>query len=380
MSGIEFCESCGAPLMISRDLRWEKNGVISIPSAPANRMIMFECEPIDGLFKGIEELIGLPIEHIVVESRSRETRRLTQRTYPVAVRKILDGKGGRPEGEGLDISSQERETLLSTMRAITESLVDRGRIFGYGDQHLGELWDEGRDYPWRKLYLSNPYSLLFQAADNLGWVEAFEGADMWVRYGKTDEERHVAEVYPSEHPVDLQERAARKEPNTSPGISRFDRCVECGIPLDVARHQWNADRGTITDPDTGRRIAIFDPASMDGIFDDLQSELGEAIQSTVIEAMKGFVKEGWELKPWSRPPFSFQKMFSVRGLGKLVSFKGNRDRVSIIIENACLHLCVVGMMQALTELAYRLEGSDLDWQLGDDNMLSITVSRVPGPA
>lgn len=115
MSGVGFCGSCGVPEMIGRDLIWEKNGVITVASSPGNRMVMFECEPIDGLFCGIGDLIGLPVEHIVIESRSRETRRFTERTFPPSARAILEGKGGRQEGEGL---------------------VDIGRVFGYGDQYL----------------------------------------------------------------------------------------------------------------------------------------------------------------------------------------------------------------------------------------------------
>ncbi len=373
MAGIEFCQGCGGPLLISRDLRWEANGAVSLSSSRANRMVMFECECIDRIFKGIEELIGLSVEHIVIESRSRETRVFTERSYPLAVRKILEGTGGRKEGQGLDIPPEKKEALLSTMRVMTASLVDTGKIYGYGDQHLGELWDQGADYPWRKLYLNNPYSLLFQAADNLGWVEAFEGSDMWVRYGKVDGARYTTEVYPAQHPIGLQERLQRKKYEYKNGDIKYDRCVECDLPLEVARYKWDADDGTITDPDTGWRVAIFSPASVDGIFDDLQAELGDAIQSTVIEAMRRFTRESWSAEDWNRPAFSFKQMFALRGLGNLVYFDGEQDRLTLIVENMCMPLLMVGMVQALVEMAYGLDESSLEWQAGDDGRLSVTV-------
>ena len=219
MAGLEFCQGCGGPLLISRDLRWEANGVVSLSSSRANRMIMFECECIDRIFKGIEELIGLSVEHIVIESRSRETRVFTERSYPLAVRKILEGTGGCKEGQGLDIPPEKKETLLSTMRVMTASLVDTGKIYGYGDQHLGELWDQGADYPWRNLYLNNPYSLLFQAADNLGWVETSRvptcgsGTARWTRSATPP--RSI----PRSTPSACRKGSRERDTNTSPGIS-----------------------------------------------------------------------------------------------------------------------------------------------------------------
>ena len=75
-------------------------------------------------------------------------------------------------------------------------------------------------------------------------------------------------------------------------------------------------------------MAIFSPASVDGIFDDLQAELGDAIQSTVIEAMRRFIRESWSAEDWNRPAFSFKQMFALRGLGNLVYFDGGSRTAS----------------------------------------------------
>ena len=195
-------------------------------------MVFFESEPIDSLFRGIEELIGMPIEHIVIESRARDTRRYIERVFPPAVRSILEGKGGRLEGQGLDVSAEERETLLATMRVITKSIIDIAKAYGYGEQKPGELWDQGGDYPWRNQYLRKPYSLLFLAADNLGSVEAFESTDMWVKFREVSKEEYVTDVYPAEHPVGLQERLRRKRYEFKPGDISYEKCPECGMPLD----------------------------------------------------------------------------------------------------------------------------------------------------
>jgi hypothetical protein len=66
-------------------------------------------------------------------------------------------------------------------------------------------------------------------------------------------------------------------------------------------------------------------------------------------------------------------MIAVRGLGNLVHFEGDREHLDMVIENACLHLPVVGAVQALVELAYRVDGSRVEWSLAEDGDLSLTV-------
>ena len=66
MKTIELCDTCGVPRSISKGLSWNDNGVINLTLTPLERMVFYEAETIDHLFKGIEDLIGLPVEHIVI--------------------------------------------------------------------------------------------------------------------------------------------------------------------------------------------------------------------------------------------------------------------------------------------------------------------------
>ncbi len=82
MAGVDELGLCGVPRFISNALEWGDNGVISLPSAPGERMVFYESETIDALFDGIKELIGMPIDNIVIESRRRETRRYMEGVFP----------------------------------------------------------------------------------------------------------------------------------------------------------------------------------------------------------------------------------------------------------------------------------------------------------
>jgi hypothetical protein len=360
--------------MVSTGLNWENNGVISLAASPRNRMVFFESETMDRIFGGIEELIGMPIEHIVIESRCRETKRYIERAFPPEVRKLIDSKESSLEERIERMTPEEKETLYATMRVITQSINDIARNYGYGDQRLGELWERGADYPWRIQEIHNPYSALFFAADNLGSVEAFEGIDMQVKYERTGDNTYRTEVYPGDHSLELKGRLKRRRYDFKPGDITYDRCTECGIPLTVAGREWDLDRGTITDQETGRRMAIFGPFSVDSICDDLEAELGDAIPATVIEATRRYIRTAWSLDRWNRDGLTFQQMIAVRGLGNLVSFEGDRDRLDMTIENSCLHLPMVGAVQALVEMAYRVDSSTVTWDLSEDGDLNLTVT------
>jgi len=371
---IEVCEECGVPSMVSGGLNWESNGVISLAASPRNRMVFFESETLDRIFGGIEELVGMPIEHIVIESRCRETKRYIERAFPPEVRSIIDSTESSLEDRIAKMSPDEKETLYATMRVITQSIIDIARNYGYGQQRLSELWESGEDFPWRVQLVEDPYSILFIAADNLGSVEAFEGVEMQVRYEHTGGNSYRTEVFPGQHALELKERLKRRRYDFKPGDVNYERCPQCGIPITVSRRVWDLAKGTIIDEDTSRRMAIFGPFSIDSICDDLEAELGEAIPAAVIESTRRYIRSAWSLDNWNRDGLSFQQMIAVRGLGNLIRFEGDRDHLELRIENACLHLPMTGAVQALVELAYRAESSTAAWELSEDGDLDLTIT------
>lgn len=199
MAGVERCESCGIPLLIGRELRWGDNGVISLANSPPNRMVLFESNTIDNMFKGIEELIGEPIEPMVIESRRRETRRFMERSFPFEVRNVnllgeLDMKV-----DGSPYSRTFLETFTKLRRELNERVRIIGSIFGYGNQSLSDRWERGEDYPWRTQVIRNPYSVPLWVADALGTVEAFEGYDMRAKYEVIGENTIRVTTFPGEH-------------------------------------------------------------------------------------------------------------------------------------------------------------------------------------
>jgi hypothetical protein len=372
--GIQQCDVCGTPLTISEELSWDANGAITLKRSPRGRMVFFESESIDRLFKGIEELIGFSIRNIVIESKSRDTRRYIERLLTPEMSGFMPEQWRGTEGGGDVMTPEERQANLAIVKAVTQNMINLSRIYGYGDERLGDSWDSGDDYPWRSQIYRNPYSLLFVAADNLGSGEVFEKSDMWVRWEDMGENTYRIEVYPNEHPIDLGERLKKRRYDLKPGDIVYERCPGCGVPQEVAKLEYDLGEGTYTNPDTGWRMAVFGPFSIDSIFDDLEAELGAAIPETVIEAQRRYIKSAWGVERWNRSGATFQKMIGLRGLGNQVEFEGDRNHLTMKIENSCLHLPIIGTIQALVEMAYRVEGSSCEWELADDGDLNLTIS------
>jgi hypothetical protein len=370
---IERCESCGIPALVGRELRWEGNGVISLANSPRDRMAFFESTTIDNTFKGIEELIGESIEPLVIESRRRETRKFMERSFPFEVRNV-NVLGERDMKAGSTLYSQAfMETVTKMRREINEKVLIVGSVFGYGDQSLSEKWDHGEDYPWRTQIIRNPYSVPLWVADTLGTVEAFEGIDMTVQYEEIGDDAVRVATFPGEHPLELEKRLTRKHYKFKPGQLTYERCPECGVPLEISRYRWNLKEGVITATDTARRVAILGPLALEAVLYDLEAVHGQEIVEAAIEAQRRFVRSRVDEKELRSLVFSLQGLTALRGLGNVTRFDADEHHVSITIENSCIHLIVVGMAQALYELALKKEESKREWELEEDGDLNITI-------
>ncbi|MEW6554285.1 MAG: hypothetical protein AB1384_08380 [Actinomycetota bacterium] len=369
----ERCGECGAPLLVSSEFEWRDNGVISLKKSPHNRVALFESRIIDNLFKGIEELIGMSVEHIVIESRRREVKRYIEKHFPAWMIKPLVAVNENL-GEVPVVEHVVRMIRNPIGRSITRKVLDVGRVYGYGDVIMGPLWRNGDIHPWRVNIIRNPHSVLFFAAEALASVEAFEGRDRWISYENRGEDTYEYTAYPAEHPVELKDWLKRRRYDFKPGEVIFERCQQCGIPLEVARLDWDLEEGTIHDPESGRRMAIIGPFSMDSVLYDLEAELGPSIPEVVVEAQRRYVKSRIEGGYWRHGRTTFSRLAAIRGVGNITVFEVDEKQLHVHIENSCMPLLVLGMAQAIYETALGADGSTFEWRLDDDGDFEFTIT------
>ncbi len=368
----KLCTECGTPLFISSELKWGDNGVISLRRSPRNRMVLFESETIDNLFRGIEELIGVNIEHIVIESRRRDVRKYIEGSFPGWMRKYLLPLNERL-GELFVLKHVVRAIRNSLGKTITGQVFDIGRVYGYGDVMLGPLWATKDIHPWRVNIMRNPHSVILFAAEALASVEAFENRDHWIVFWETAEDTYEYSAYPAEHPIELKERLQRRRYDFKPGDIEYERCGGCGLPLEIASLEWDLNEGTIHDPESGRRMALFGPFAMDAILYDLEAELGPSIPEVVVEAQRRYVKSRIADERWSRSEATFHRMTALRGLGMISDYRADEKNLRIRIQNSSMPLLVLGMARAIYETAMGAENSKFEWRLSEDGDFDFTI-------
>jgi hypothetical protein len=222
----------------------------------------------------------------------------------------------------------------------------------------------------------NPHSVLFFAGETLGAWEALQGGDYSASVHEDADGSYLVRCEPGGHPVGLEGRLNSRRYTYRPGRIETDRCVECGVPAALGRYVWDIGEGTITDRESGRRMAVFGPAGLEAVLDDLAFEQGEEIPAAVVEAQRGYVRRTAGDGGKNRGRTGDRQNMAVRGLGNLRSYEEGRDRVRVVIENACLNLVTVGTFQALFEIRAGAESSSCEYGLAGDGTLSVTISAT----
>ena len=96
MAKIRLCPACGAARDVTRLHTWMPNGTILEKSNPDHRMVFIESDSLRDTFAGIERIIGISIEPIIIESQRRSTFESVNIELPGPVRALTRWTGTGP--------------------------------------------------------------------------------------------------------------------------------------------------------------------------------------------------------------------------------------------------------------------------------------------
>jgi len=328
------------------------NGIIVEKKNPEQRMLFFESENIAGLFHNIEEIIGLDIERIIMESQRRSTYDYIVNLVPPLVRKIV---------------------LHIGLKQLTRNLLDLGRLMGQGDGNLASLRVKGDVGDHVAVTIRNPWFLPSNCGVISGGMEALTGLDSTASYEETAPGTYLITTRISSHPKELEGRLQKRSYPRKEGDLELAACRECGGPRDLGSFAWNIPEGIIANRSSGRRMVLMGPGEFEPIFDELQQELGEHIPRVVIEAQRRFVAEGFYSREDVRHEKDLTRHFALRGLGNLREINLARNRLSARLENPCLHLMMVGLFLGFYELIFGHAG-EAAWEIGSGGDLIVEVT------
>jgi len=353
---LKSCPECGTPEIITGEHLWLNNGDIVQSRAQTSRIVFVETENLDPLFRGIAQIIGAEIEHMVITAGRRACRIYLEAFVPADVREKIQNKE-------LDY------------KPIVDMFADMGRSYGYGSYSLVDIRYERDDDDYNILRISEPFSLPLAVAAHVGAVELLTGVDYGYRYEEVSPNVYRITTFPSPHPPQLRERMFSLPYQHREGDIELERCATCGGPKALAGYQWYPDRGVIFNNATGRRMGIMGNAELDPIFQELEAELGDTVPRAVVEAQRRFTKSGFYTMDDITNEGDFRTQLALRGMGNLKQLEMKRKGMNMLLENVALPLIIVGQAQGFFEMGFGMD-TTVDWELSEDGDLQVEVKPL----
>jgi hypothetical protein len=351
---VNVCPECGVPELINQREVWLSNGEIVLRANEEIRMGFIECENLDPLFKQIGEIIGIPIEPLVVDITARAAARFTRNLVPQTLREAI-----RTNQLGLE--------------AMASFIFQICHMMGYGKYELVDYRYERDNEDYCLIRIEAPFSVPEAAGYISGVVSALLGRELSVTYEEVSPEVYEFNGRWYEYDEERAEKMKLLSYSPQDGDIELERCPTCGATYGLKNYKWDLDRGLIVNKINGHRMAMLGPDQVEVLFTVLEEELGETIPATVVEAQRRFTKTGFYSIEQVSDEGDFRTQLALRGLGNLQEIRMGPPGVFMRINNATGHLLTVGMVQGLYEMAFDV-ASSVDWALSEDGNLEVQVS------
>ena len=357
MVEIARCPECDIAQQIADEHLWLNSGVIVLKSDQQLRMAFVETENLDPVYKGVEELIGVPIERFIIDVERKGTR---DYFTPIIPREIKD-------------MVQKHEISLDP---IIDAVIITNITNGLGHYEPVSYRYEIDEEDYITVLSYDTHCLPLALGDIAGGCEAVverEYSD--VTYKEISPRVYEMTARVAKVPKGLKGRLERKEYQHRDGNIEFKRCPSCGAPAALAEFKWNSETGIIRSAFNGRRMGVIHPTVIDPIFEELRAELGDTIPASVVEAQRRFTKTGFHTVEEISDIESFRGQLALRGMGNLRELEISRQGLSMRLDYPCMHLMTVGMIQGLFEMTFDTE-SNVEWELSADDILRVEVKPV----
>ncbi len=353
------CRTCGVPLSYSRHISWTPDGTIVARKFPNLRLFFIEIDELLNLLHSIVELLGLPIENLIIESERPIGRRILEmyvpRSYLALTRKVPDILTRGPAA-----------------RWTFEWIYGFARAMGYGSAKL--LTFEGRK--GCTVRLRNPCSIPLIAGDGLALFQVFLEANMKVTWerenGTTLMEFRPSEEKPYDVPLPFRVPI--------PGDIEYERCRKCGVPLLVSKlFDWDLNNGIITNRITAHRESFLSVEGINAIIMELERELGEEILYKI--AQKQLEMLGSRLDDYThgrdRGIWELFEEMKVRGMGNPVEVDEIGRYLRVRVENPFNDALVAGRIAGYFEAVEGVK-SRFNWVSSEEGYVVVGVEPLEG--
>lgn len=352
MKKVKVCPQCGVPKDISKENRWQDNGAILTFSGgneiARERSAFYEVSGLNELFQNIEALIDKSIFRIIVEARRRDTLGFLEE-YLSGIKGVFARSIGG--------------------RIVYNGVATIGATFGLGNFEVQDV----KRGEYFTVYCENVYSVPLLAGDLLAAFNAVE------RLPATFDQKEVKDgilctVSRGKEDETISSRLQPEYVAPKPGSIHLGRCTKCDTPLYMKDVVYDHENGIITDKHSGRRMTFLSTSNMDAIFREFELELGEEIIPVILAAQKDYARNTLRSEEIASQA-DVRDFFAIRGLGELMDYDLDDNRLEVRMENAYPYLLVVGLLHGMFEILTGREGT-LDYTKDEDESLQITIEAV----
>ena len=320
------------------------------------RRAFVESDNLDPLFEGIEILTGFSIERLLIDTERKGTRDYYDSQVPPEVKDMV------------------RRHQLS-FESVCDALETINRVYGLGRFDVGNYRYDDDDEDFMTVVGHDLYSVPLVAGDIVSAAEAVVGRYLRITHKEISPGVFEMTASASGAPLEPSGMLERKEYHLREGDIVLEKCSTCGGPAALSELKWKIDRGIIRSAPTGRRIAILEPSVLDPVFEELEKELGETIPRVVVEAQRRFTKTGFYSVDEISDEKRFRDQLALRGMGNLREFSMDRKGMRLRLDNVCMPLMVLGMIQGLFEMAFDKE-SAVEWELSEGGDLRAEITPL----
>ena len=365
MLEIVLCPECRVPELFTRDQLWLSNGDVVHRENHVHRLAFIECENLDPLYRNIGEIIGMPVDHLVINIESRGVEAYLEPIVPKETKDTLMGM--RPGDAVL------RERCRQLIDALNEANTTLAAINGSGHYEVVDYRYERDENDYSILRVTNPDSILMVVSTHAGQTAALVGGEHKIDYEEISPGVYELTSHWTVFSKVIKERLRMKGYTPREGDIQLERCRTCGGPAALSECTWHPEKGIIIDDSTGRRMAMVGSNMLDPVLKELESELGDTVPRAAVEAQRRFVKTGFYSIEEFKDEESFRSHLALRGLGNLKRMKMGSKGAQLRIDNSIMYLIVVGLIQGIFEMTFDVD-SHVEWELSEEGDLTVEVT------
>ncbi|MDD3718057.1 MAG: hypothetical protein PHP28_05265 [Actinomycetota bacterium] len=353
------CRECGFPYWLSKLIRWNENGTITMAVNPDYRVVIIESDFLSHIFSRIEEHLGLPISHLVFEAQrnaSVHTIDSQLNRFPFTL-----GRWG--------------PSKRVVVRAFCHLAVWLGQAYARPLRYRSGKGGEA--------VIRNPYNRELMAAIVLGAFESLERRPFEHAWTKEDGE-DVVSIRPVQARPEISRRLDLAYPALKPGHFHMPRCRSCGTPIELGYLRWNEGEGIIMDNRRNTRLTFLDGYVPTIVFREMEKELGEDIYPLIIQAEKDYTHRrmrdlgmagGGGVLPRRERESIYENALATlppRGQGNPVDYRYGYDGLTVTVDNPYNEHLLAGQMAALFEVAEG-KAAEVEWHSPSPSSLVFTV-------